>query len=64
MRVRVLDDVCQGHTLCATTAPKLFGLSEEDGHAIVLLTDVPPELENDARRAKLGCPEQAIQIDE
>ncbi|MCE9622583.1 MAG: ferredoxin [Actinomycetia bacterium] len=62
MQVRVLDDVCQGHTLCATSAPKLFGLSEEDGHAIVLLAEVPPELENDARRAALGCPEQAIQI--
>ena len=63
MQVRVLDDVCQGHTLCATTAPQVFGLSEEDGHAILLLDVIPPELENDARRAALGCPEQAIQID-
>ena len=63
MQVRVLDDVCQGHTLCATTAPQVFGLSEEDGHAILLLEVIPPELENDARRAALGCPEQAIQID-
>ena len=63
MKVRVLDDVCQGHTLCATTAPQVFGLSEEDGHAILLLAVIPPELENEARRAALGCPEQAIQID-
>lgn len=63
MQVRVLDDVCQGHTLCATSAPQVFGLSEEDGHAILLLTEIPPELENDVRRAALGCPEQAIQID-
>jgi len=62
MRVRVAEEICQGHTLCATAAPKVFALSEEDGHAIVLLADVPPELEADVRRAALGCPEQAIQI--
>ena len=63
MRVRVLDDVCQGHTLCATTAPDLFGLREEDGHAFTLLADVPAELEEQAHRAVLGCPEQAIVIE-
>lgn len=63
MQVRVLEDVCQGHTLCATSAPQVFGLREEDGHAFLLLVDIPPELENDVRRAALGCPEQAIQID-
>jgi ferredoxin len=62
MKVRVLDDVCQGHTLCATAAPRVFGLREEDGHAFLLLADIPPELESDVRRAALGCPEQAIQI--
>lgn len=63
MRVRVSEDICQGHTLCATAAPQVFGLREEDGHAVVLMTDVPPELEESAKRAALGCPEQAIQID-
>ncbi|CAN5586385.1 ferredoxin [soil metagenome] len=62
MHVRVDEEACQGHTLCATSAPSVFGLSEEDGHAIVLLAEVPPELENDVRRAALGCPEQAIHI--
>ncbi len=62
MQVRVAEEICQGHTLCATSAPQVFGLSEEDGHAIVLLADIPPELENDVRRAALGCPEQAIKI--
>lgn len=64
MRVRVSEDMCQGHTLCATAAPQIFGLREEDGHAIVLITaDIPPELEESAHRAALGCPEQAIQIE-
>jgi ferredoxin len=64
MRVHVLEDMCQGHTLCATSAPQVFGLREEDGQAVVLITgDLPAELEEAAIRAALGCPEQAIQID-
>lgn len=63
MRVRVLDERCQGHTLCATAAPAVFGLREEDGHAYATVADVPPELEDQARRAALGCPEQAIVIE-
>lgn len=63
MRVRVLEDVCQGHTLCAATGPAIFVLREEDGHAVVVSTEVPAEHEAAAERAALGCPEQAIVID-
>ncbi len=63
MRVRVLDEQCQGHTLCATAAPAVFGLREEDGHAYTIVADVPAEFEDQARRAALGCPEQAIVIE-
>ena len=63
MRVRVLDDACQGHTLCATAAPAIFGLREEDGHAVVLLADVPAQFEEAAARAAAGCPERAIVIE-
>jgi ferredoxin len=64
MRVTVLEDVCQGHTLCAATAPELFRLREEDGHAYVDSDVVPPGLEEKAERAALGCPEQAIVIED
>ena len=63
MRVRVIEDICQGHTQCAMSAPVVFGLREEDGHAYLLITDIPAEHEDAVRRAALGCPEQAIQID-
>lgn len=63
MRVRVLDDVCQGHTLCATAAPEIFGLREEDGHAFVINAEVPDGMEEAAERAALGCPERAIVIE-
>lgn len=62
MKVRVDPELCQGHTLCAMTAPELFGLGDEDGHAFVLTDagEVPPELEDKAREAARSCPEQAI----
>lgn len=63
MRVKVLDDVCQGHTLCAATAPEVFHLREEDGHAYVVDEEVAPELEDKVQRAAIGCPEQAIVIE-
>jgi len=63
MRVRVLDDVCQGHTLCAASAPAIFDLREEDGHAVVMVAKVPAEHEAATERAAQGCPEQAIVIE-
>ncbi len=64
MRVRVDQDVCQGHTLCSLAAPDLFLLREEDGHAYVLTGEVPPGREDVARKAVATCPEGAISIDE
>ena len=62
--MHVDETKCQGHTLCYFTAPALFLLREEDGHAYVVDEQVPPGLEDLARKAALGCPEQAIVVDE
>jgi len=62
MKVRVDPRLCQGHTLCAMTAPELFGLREEDGHSYVPADEVPTELADKARTAVRSCPEQAIEI--
>jgi ferredoxin len=64
MRVRVDANKCQGHTLCNRVAPELFRLREEDGHSEVTMTEVPKELQEKARKALRGCPEQAISIEE
>jgi ferredoxin len=64
MKVRVDETKCQGHTLCNFTAPQLFLLRDEDGHAYVAHEVVPLELEEAARKAALGCPEQAIVVEE
>ncbi|SEP05323.1 ferredoxin [Trujillonella endophytica] len=60
MKVSVDSNVCQGHTLCAMTAPDLFVLSDEDGHASAVGGDVPPNREAAAREAARTCPEQAV----
>jgi ferredoxin len=62
MRVVIDPDVCQGHARCQMTAPELFELNDEDGHALVAADPVPAGLEDKARRAVLGCPEQAIAL--
>ena len=63
MRVRVLDDVCQGHTLCAMAAPETFKLREEDGHSYVESADVAEGQRDAVRRAAIGCPERAIVVE-
>ena len=64
MKVRVDANKCQGHTLCNRVAPELFRLRDEDGHAETVTPEVPKELEEKARKAMRGCPEQAISIEE
>ncbi|MFG1924531.1 ferredoxin [Cryptosporangium sp. NPDC048952] len=60
MKVRVDPDICQGHTLCAMTAPNLFELSDIDGHAHAVDEDVSADQETLAKEAARTCPEQAI----
>ena len=64
MRVRVDDDACHGHQMCAIAAPEVFG-SDDYGNAVVLIPgDLPAELEIKARRAEANCPERAIHLEE
>jgi ferredoxin len=62
VKVRVDGQLCQGHTLCAMSAPDLFVLRDEDGHAQVVSEDVPADQEGLAREAARSCPEQAIAL--
>jgi len=62
MRIRVDGEICQGHTLCAMSAPDLFVLSEEDGHASAITEEVPAGAEERALEAVRSCPEQAILV--
>jgi ferredoxin len=62
VRVRVNDQVCQGHGLCRMTAPDIFFARVEDGNAYVKDENVPPGREADVQLAADGCPELAIEV--
>lgn len=62
MRVTVDRTRCQGHALCAMSAPELFDLDDVESHAFVLADPVPDRLAGAARSAAEGCPEQAVAV--
>ena len=61
MRVSVDADRCEGHARCWDICPEVFDLDDE-GHAVVIVADVPAELEDKARDAARNCPERAIEV--
>ena len=61
MKVSINTDICAGFGICLGIAPEVFEL-HEDGYAVVLVSVVPPELEDMVRRAASQCPSQAIAI--
>jgi ferredoxin len=61
MKVQVDKEVCAGFGVCLGLCPEVFEL-HEDGYAIVLVTEVPPELEDAVREAVSQCPANAISL--
>jgi ferredoxin len=63
MRVIVAVEKCQGYANCIVEAPDLFDLDPETGKAVVLLEEMAPSMEADARSAVANCPAAAIMIE-
>jgi ferredoxin len=61
MKVHVNPQVCAGFGVCLGLCPKVFEL-HDDGYAIVLVSEVPPELEDVVRQAVSQCPSGAISL--
>lgn len=59
MKVRVDTDLCAGFGICVGIAPEVFAL-HDDGYATVLVSEVPPALEDFVRQAASQCPARAI----
>ncbi|MGB4862887.1 MAG: ferredoxin [Tepidiformaceae bacterium] len=59
MKVKVDSDMCEGHGKCEMSAPEVFKLGEDDV-SVVLVDEVPKELEEKVNRAIRLCPRQAI----
>ncbi len=61
MRVHVDAAACTGHGRCYSLSPDVFG-PDDVGHCVLLVTDVPAELEEQAHVGVRNCPEQAITL--
>ena len=61
MKVAVDAAACVGHGRCYALAPDVYA-PDDRGHCELLMTDVPPELEAQARAGEANCPERAISI--
>jgi ferredoxin len=63
VRVHVDPEACTGHGRCYSLSPDVFS-ADDTGHCVVLVVDVPPELEEPARVGVRNCPEQALTVTE
>jgi ferredoxin len=48
--------------MCASVAPDLFQVADDDSEIIVLQPNVPAELVDDALSAEVCCPVEAITV--
>jgi ferredoxin len=61
LRVHLDRERCQGHGRCYVLAPGVFE-ADDDGYGLAVAEDVPPELEEAARKGANNCPEDAITL--
>jgi ferredoxin len=61
VRVAIDDELCRGHGVCWGLCPQVFDLTD-DGYSVVLVAEVPPDLEGVVRDAVTRCPERAISV--
>jgi ferredoxin len=62
MRVTVDEDLCTGHGRCYALGPDVYA-PDDRGHCMLLVDEVPPELEEQARAGEANCPERAIKLE-
>ncbi len=63
MKLHVKKSDCAGHARCAAIAPALFEL-DDGGYIAHDEIEVPPGMEDQARRGARACPERIITIEE
>jgi ferredoxin len=63
MKIRIDKPKCVGHARCAAVSPELF-LLDDEGYIAVEEIEVPPGMEELARRGARACPERVIVIEE
>ncbi|MGK2948536.1 MAG: ferredoxin [Acidimicrobiales bacterium] len=64
MKVRIDDDLCEGHGRCYALAPAIFEPDDIGNAQVIGDGTVPTDLEDRARLAAANCPEHAITIED
>lgn len=54
--------VCIVSGMCASVAPELFEVADDQSEVVVLRPDLPVELVGDAQNAAVCCPVEAITV--
>lgn len=62
MRVRADRDVCIGAGVCVMNSEAVFDQDDDDGIVVLLVEDVPPAEQDNARKAVQLCPSGALNI--
>jgi ferredoxin len=62
MKATVDLNVCTGHARCQVKCPEVYGTDDVLGKCVILLSDIPKELEAGAVLGAKSCPERAIKI--
>lgn len=62
MKVKVDPDLCNGDEICIQVCPEVFEM--EGDKAVVLIDEVPENLQDSVREAADSCPSEAIIIEE
>jgi ferredoxin len=61
VKASVDADVCAGFAHCWALCPEVFELSDA-GYAVVIVDEIPAELEDTVRTAVADCPTRAITV--
>jgi ferredoxin len=61
VKANVDADVCAGFAHCWALCPEVFELTDA-GYAVVIVDEIPPELEDTVRTAEQNCPTRAITL--
>ncbi|MFC9535908.1 ferredoxin [Streptomyces sp. NPDC056910] len=62
-KVTIDSQRCQGHGKCIIECPEVFD-SDEQGYAVLTMSEIPDDLRPKVRQRVADCPEAAIKIND
>ncbi len=62
MKVKIDPELCNGDEVCVQLCPEVFEMQEDK--AVVIMDDIPEDLQDSVREAADSCPSEAITIEE